>query len=284
MTGKKIIRPPADRWIKFDNTLRLQVLANHFGSIKQLSNYTGISPASLSATLSAINSGKNSRSVNRPDYVEGMRRARRNMTRQNRKVEKDFQAGKYTSPLIRHTGGIIKPKRYQIYLEQSKKVVDSFWLHYRVEHLPLVEQLEVARELFEWAMATGEFNTFRFEYIAEASHYLETAAPFSGHRRRTFKDTGLKLQYQESKIVKLSTRVYPLAESGGNSDEFLDMISEERAALLGRGLIRITDFAFTNMESYRGMMGQAQADRNKMNKRQIKNKPAVKRGNKKRGK
>jgi hypothetical protein len=269
--------PPVYGWRQFDNGLKLQVLANHYGSLKLLSIYTGVSTRSLSATLNALEQGKKSKVVNRDDYISGIRRARRRMMDHIRKVEKDFQAGRYSAPIIRYNGGVIVPHRYNIFLEQSKKTVESFWIHYRTEHLPFPDQLEIARQIFEWSMETGQFNTFRFEYIALSNEYLETAPAVSGYRRKTFRDAGIKIQLEQSSIIKLSTKIYPIAESGGNSDNFLDYIYEEYAALKSRGLIRMTDLAWTNIHSFESMTNSARSEyKNTKNKRRVSTKSKAK--------
>jgi hypothetical protein len=234
---------------------KLRVLANYYGSIDALSEAMGISPQSLRATLTAIAAGKISHVLERDDYRQGMRAARHRMTDAMRRTEVRFQRGDYEAPVIRYRGGIIVPERHSIFLEQSKKVVDSFWLHYRVEHLTLNDQWEIARQLFEWAMETGQWNAFRFEYLATAQHYLES----SPMGRRTFKDIGLRNQAEISQIIKLSTRIYPLPQAQGNSDVFLDDIEDIRKSLYGRGYLRIVDLAWTNIGDLQRAQTEAMA-------------------------
>lgn len=266
-------RPPQyGDWRHLDNRTRLQVLANFFPNLYELSLALDLPIASIRTTLHNIAAGKNVRVTDSPKYIEAMRRARHRMTDRVRRIDKKLAAGGFEAPVIKYRGGVIVPYRPTVFIEYANKgkgkEVQSFWVHYRVEHLPYEEQREIARILFDWSVETGQFNDFRFEYLARADHYRETS-----HRpRRTFKDRGLQSQALDTNYVRLSTTHTPLLEisPSENSDEFLDFIDDQRDALIPRGLVQIIDWCFTWRKEYYGWKPQkrkTKASRKWSNKR-----------------
>ena len=240
--------PTYSDWRNLSPNLRLQVLANFYPSLSKLSEATGISVNSLRSTLHNLAAGKNVKVTASDKYKTAMARARHRMTDAARRIEKKYKAGEYEAPVIRYSGGVIVPTRPGVFLGYANKEVKSFWVHYRVEHLPYEDQREIARILFDWSMQTGQFNDFRFEYLSRADYYRETAST----PRRTWKDRNLQEQADVTNYVRLSTTHTPLLEIAPdeNSDRFLDYVDDSRRELIPRGLVQIVDWCFSWRREY----------------------------------
>lgn len=245
-------RPEYGDWRYLDNRTRLQVLANFYPSLTELAQAMGLSVPSLRQTLHNLAANKNVKVTESDKYKKAMQLARHKMTDRVRRIDTKLKSGKYEAPVIKYRGGVIVPTRPELFISYANqgagKTVTSFWVHYRVEHLPYEDQREIARILYEWSNETGQFNDFRFEYLVRADHYRET----SHKPRRTFKDRNLQAQALETNYVRLSTTHTPLLEisPSQNSDEFLDFIDDERDNLIRRGLVQIVDWCFTWRQDY----------------------------------
>lgn len=245
-TGKpgKSSKSPRVTWRDLDQNTRVRVLANHYyGSPKFLAAQLGVTAKRLQAFLHATAEKEQPIFKLNKTQLENMRRLRRRMRDDIIRAQKKQSRGEYEAPLFKYDGGIIEPNRPSVFLVDSEKLVNSFWVHYQVEHLPKDDQFEVLRQLYDYSIETGQFNEFRFEYVTQADVYRQS---FREKWRRTWKDKRLQEQAQESGYIKLSTPSRPILEmSDTGSDDFLDYVESDWQALKARGMVQVTAWCFT---------------------------------------
>lgn len=250
----------------------MAVLLNHYGSADALSEASGLSPASIRAVHRAVFiKGETSRKIQSDEYREAFREARDKMTAHNRRAIAKSRAGKFDSPIVRTATNVIVPKRHQGSMRQkdySGKIRDvpnkSYWTHYNVEHLPDDEIQDIIENLFDTFMATGQYNTMRYEYIVEADVY-------SGGR---FDDRDLENAADVLRFIKLSTSQFVFAEHY-DPHQFARWVMDDWRTRKWMGGVRITGLFFAHFDDIaRGdAMKYAKADYNKMKKRGKNGKP-----------
>lgn len=248
-------------WRSLDKPTKFGYLLNYFIDAATFSQASGLTVKQIRSVFSVLQQGKKSRILEGSDFALAIRRARKRMTDSMGRVRRQAQDAKYEAPVLKVGQTLLTPMRYQVYLERAHKVVESFWISYHVEHLPEEQIFQIARELFHLYMQTGQFNTFRFEYIAEASVYLENSVPSGGkHKRRTFKDEGLRIQANQHDVIKISSHSMGFPEFEGDVDLFEDRFREVWAEKKVKGGIRLTDLAFTKFDSVENVMDEVRKD------------------------
>lgn len=252
-------------WRHLSQGAKFASLLNHYQTAAHLSDASGIPIKTLRSIFITLQQGKNSRQIDKSEIVEGFRRARRRMTDQMRRELQRAKKGEYKSPLFQTKTNNIRPEVHQLHITTRDhygrvvtKVMDSFWTSYRVEHLHEDTIFNMARQMFDIFMATDEFNTFRFEYIADAQIYSEG---------RPYRDEGLYLQAQEHEVIRLSTNAMGFPTFRGDPEFFEEYVRNEWRELQSKGAIRIVDLLWTHMEGLEQVMPLVRRDYQKIKNR-----------------
>ncbi len=268
--GRKdaLSRSRGNEWRELPQLDRFSVLLNHFGNADDLAAATGISTKSLRSVFTVIRQGKNSQKIESPEFKSAFRHARHIMTDRLRRRVISASRGEYEAPILRTPTNILQPQRQLLHITEKDtkgrikvRVENSRWISYFVEHLPEVEIFNIARNLFEVFMDTGQFNVFRFDFIADAQIYSDN---------KTFKDEGLYKQAQENDVIKISSRIIPFIEMRGNPDYFEDYIRNEWNIYKTSGAIRIVELYFTDMEDLRPVMLKVKKDYDRLKSQKVK--------------
>lgn len=265
-------RPPP--WRELDAPTRLKLLASHFPDPADLAEAVGVSIKTINAIWGTLRAGKRSHVLERPELVEGLRRARRRMTDHTRRVIQNAKRGKYVSPIVKTPYGAIAPTRDKITLRSKtpsgirETIADSFWVKYHVEHLSEAEIFHIARAQFELYMDTGQYNLFRFEFLANSTEYPGADG---------FERDELRVAAQHHELIKLSTPTLAISQFDGSSDRFINyIIKKEWRRVEAKGAVRIQTLCWSLGEDKYFLL--AQANRQKLKRQRIKKRKGPKGG------
>ena len=261
-------RSRGNEWRQLDPLDKFSVLLNHFGNADDLAAATGLSAKSLRSVFTVIRQGKHSQKIISAEYKAAFRHARHIMTDRLRRRVIAASRGEYEAPILRTPTNVLQPQRQLLHITEKDtkgrvkvRVENSRWISYFVEHLPEVEIFNIARNLFETFMDTGQFNVFRFDFIAEAEIYSDS---------RPFRDEGLYQQAKDNDVIKISSQIIPFIEMRGNADYFEDYIRNEWKIYKAKGGVRLVELYFTDMEDLRPVMQRVKKDYDKLKKQKAK--------------
>lgn len=228
-------------WRGLDPYQRFALLSNHFRTSEALADATGLSVASIRQIFRAtVLDGKRSPTLESDRYAQAMRRARHRMTDQTRRALERIQRQGSPAPPVRTPASVIIPteRRYTIAqrdytgtmrVRESK----SAWVQYHVEFLSDSQIHAMLMELHSLFMDTGQFTSFRFDYLAEADAYADGK----------FRDDQLRTAQRQMEFIKISSMQYPMLE-WPRSDDFADEVMRDWFELQQKGGSRILNLYF----------------------------------------
>lgn len=224
---------------------RFRILANHFQTSEAMADAMGVSVRSLRAVFKRVMlDGEASPKLESAEYAQAMRRARHRMTDQMRRSVQRAQRGGFSAPIIRTPTSVIVPteRRYQIsQVDYSGKLViresKSAWTRYHVEFMSDSEIYNLLRELHSLFMDTGQFNSMRYDYLAEADAYADGK----------FRDDNLRSAQKDMEYIKISTSQFVLMEQP-HSDDFADYVMRDWHDKIVIGGQRILNLYFANFD------------------------------------
>lgn len=228
-------------WRGLDPYQRFALLSNHFRTSEALAEATGLSVASIRQIFRAtVLDGKRSPTLESDRYAQAMRRARHRMTDQTRRALERIQRQGSPAPPVRTPASVIIPteRRYTIAqrdytgtmrIRESK----SAWVQYHVEFLSDLQIHAMLMELHSLFMDTGQFTSFRFDYLAEADVYADGK----------FRDDNLRQAQREMEYIKLSSEQMVMMEKP-RSDDFADAVMREWFDIQKKGGQRILNLYF----------------------------------------
>lgn len=253
---------------------RFSILANHFSDAQDFQRASGLPEKTVRRMYRLLRLDHQPSSYdwrelkslfqNSDAVADGISKARKEMTHDLRQVESVAKKGQYVAPVGR--SGTTKLEPFQYRIEGPAYNFVSKWVGYHVEYLPENEIFRQIEGFFNLFSDTGQYNVFRFEYIAHADIYLEEQnRPYRG--AQTFKDKELHKQYLQSDIVKLSIHTLRIPDFNGDVNLFMQGVRDQWHKAKVKGGIRITDIYFANFDELREVMREIRSDRQAMRKR-----------------
>lgn len=236
---------PGQSWRATGAYGRFRTLANHYQTAEAFADAMGVSVRSLRAVFRRVMlDGETSPTLESDAYAQAMRRARHRMTDQMRRRVEKAQRGGYSAPIIRTPINVIVPaeRRYQVsQIDYSGKLViresKSAWTQYHVEFMTDSEIHSLLAQLHSLFMDTGQFNSMRYDYIAEADAYADGK----------FRDDRLRQAQKEMEYIKISSSQFVLMEQP-HSDDFADFVMQDWQDKLIASGQRIMNLYFANFD------------------------------------
>lgn len=188
---------------------------------------------------------------------DGLARARRVMRDDLARVDRAASKARYVTPIIRTPITHIEPFQYSVKHQERDRtrIATSHWVGFRVEHLPEDEIFSIIRARYELYLQTGQFNAFRYEYLALADWYLDDDV---NPTKRI--DASLHRQALTQSNILLSSWPFRFPEAEGNPDVFEKQIRRDWAKKKLKGAIAIVNIFFTKYTDVENVMGEVRSD------------------------